>query len=497
MYSLLSRTLSFRFLSSLFFAGVLLFAGIGARPAASASLAQSGEDFAPDKVIIRVDPHAAAGALSSCLRSANASEEKRSSQVHLSKLKVPAGQVDQAIARLKSCPAVLYAERDYKVFASVTDPTDPGFASQWGLQAIHAPQGWDTSTGATSVVIAIVDSGIDLNHPDLAGKILPGYNTVNNTTLTQDDFGHGTHVAGIAAAIANNGIGVAGVSWGARLLPVKVLDQTGGGDLQTVYDGIMWAADHGANVINMSFGGVMTSFPQSLQDAVNYAYNKGVVVVAAAGNDGLNENVYPANLSNVVTVAATDQTNTRASFSNFGPSVDLSAPGVSIYSTYFSTTTNSSTYATLSGTSMATPFVSGLAALLWSMPGYTTPDQVIHQMESTALDLGAAGRDDYYGYGLIQVDAALGNMPGLKVVRTGSGEVTSIPAGMDCGRLCAIHVTSGTSVTLTETSFAGSTFLGWSDPTCGIQKTCTVTLTGSQTIRANFTWALALPMIVH
>ncbi|HLO33511.1 MAG TPA: S8 family serine peptidase, partial [Anaerolineales bacterium] len=215
----------------------------------------------------------------------------------------------------------------------------------------------------------------------------------------QDDNGHGTHVAGIAAALCNNGTGVAGVSWGARLMPVKVLNAAGNGTYADVADGIIWAADHGAQIINLSLGGGNSS--QMLQDAVDYAAAKSVVLVAAAGNAGRNSVFYPARYPNVIAVAATDPSNAHAGFSNYGPDVDLSAPGVSIYSTF------PGGYGYNNGTSMATPFVSGLAAILRGIPGNSSPTLIASQMESTALDLGSPGMDDFYGYGLIQMDAAI------------------------------------------------------------------------------------------
>ena len=147
-------------------------------------------------------------------------------------------------------------EPDYPVQALDTFPNDPSFASQYALTAIHAPQGWDISTGSSSVTIAILDSGVDLNHLDLAGKILQGYDFVNNDNVPFDDYGHGTHVAGIAAALGNNGLGIAGVSWGARILPVKILDASGNGSYSNVATGIIWATDQGAQIINMSLGGL-------------------------------------------------------------------------------------------------------------------------------------------------------------------------------------------------------------------------------------------------
>ncbi|GIW12168.1 MAG: hypothetical protein KatS3mg061_3225 [Dehalococcoidia bacterium] len=288
-------------------------------------------------------------------------------------------------------------------------PNDPAFQAgqQYGLSRIRAPEGWGYSTGSESIIIAIVDTGVDLSHPDLASKILPGYDFVNADLTPQDDHGHGTHVAGIAAAITNNGLGIAGVSWGARVLPVKVLDARGSGYTSDVAAGIVWAADRGARVINLSLGGPAST---TLQEAVNYAVGKGALVVAAAGNSGNSTPNYPGAYPAAISVAATDSTNRRASFSNFGPFVDLAAPGVSIYSTVPTGSCDlchPSGYRALSGTSMATPMVAGVLAILAGLAPEASPAGLRAAVEQSALDLGPAGRDDEYGFGLVQLDAAI------------------------------------------------------------------------------------------
>jgi subtilisin family serine protease len=477
----------------LFITAALLLATFLAAPAgASAQSSQPGGKFLSDEALVKFDPSTPPGAAAQCLRSANASRKRDLADLHVLRLQVPTGQADQAIARLRGCPGVLYAERNYEVSA-VLDPNDPDYLiplRQWGLVNIRAPQGWDLSTGSAAVTIAVVDSGIDLTHPDLAAKLVPGYDFVHLDTDPQDDYGHGTHVAGIAAASTNNGIGIAGVSWGARLMPVKVLNASGSGSMGAAAEGITWAADHGAQVINLSFGGTASSVPQTLQDAVNYAYGKGALVVAAAGNDAANENFYPAVLANVLSVTATDAANLKAGFANFGPMVDLAAPGAGIYSTL-----PGGLYGSLSGTSMAAPFVSGLAAILRGLPGNASPEQITQELQSTALDLGAPGKDDLYGYGLIQADSAIGSVHTMAVSRVGSGKVVSSPAGMDCGQTCLAGFVAGTSVTLTAVPFAGSTFLGWSDPACPGTAPCSLSLIANTSITARFTYALALPII--
>jgi hypothetical protein len=284
------------------------------------------------------------------------------------------------------------------VQALETIPNDPSFATQYALTAIHAPQGWDISTGSDAVTIAVLDSGVDLSHPDLAGKIVQGYDFVSNDNNPQDDYGHGTHVAGIAAASSNNGLGIAGASWGANIMPVKVLNSTGTGSFISVASGVVWATDHGAQVINMSLGGV--NFSQTMEDAITYAASRGVFMAAASGNSNANIVLYPARSSQVMAVAATDANNQRASFSNYGPEVEIAAPGDAILSLW-----PGGGYNTISGTSMAAPYVSGLAAILF---GYENDAVLIRtQLKESALDLAPTGFDTYTGAGLIQMDTAL------------------------------------------------------------------------------------------
>jgi thermitase len=271
------------------------------------------------------------------------------------------GKNAEALAQaLTKSGLVQYAEPDYIATAFWT-PNDTSFSSQWGPAKVSAPAAWDVTKGSSSVVIAVVDTGVDLNHPDLTGKIQTAnaYNFVSNTTNAQDDNGHGTHVAGIAAAITNNARGIAGMCPNCLIMPVKVLDANGSGTYSAIANGVRWAADHGAKVINLSLGG--TAGSTTLQSAVDYANSKGVLVACAAGNSGNTTINYPAYYSSCVAVASTDQNDYRSSFSTYGSWVDTSAPGSSIYATYWN-----DTYATLSGTSMATPHVAGLAGLLFS-----------------------------------------------------------------------------------------------------------------------------------
>ncbi len=334
-------------------------------------------------------------------------------------MELPTENLEEHMEKIRNTTGILAVEPDYPVQATDTIPNDPGFANQYGLTAIRAPQGWDLATGSSSVTIAILDSGVDMGHGDLAGKLVAGYDFVNGDSIPQDDYGHGTHVAGIAAALTDNGAGIAGVSWGARIMPVKVLNSVGNGTYSNVSAGIVWAVDHGAQVINLSLGG--SAYSAALETAVLYAYGNNVLMVASTGNTGSNFVLYPARFSQVVAVGASNMTNQPAGFSNYGAEVDLAAPGENIYSTL------PGAYGLKTGTSMSAPHVSGLASILL---GYISgADSARGIMEAAALDIGPAGWDMYSGAGLIQMDAALAMVVPPTATPTLTATLTSMPAG--------------------------------------------------------------------
>lgn len=284
-------------------------------------------------------------------------------------------------------------------------PVQPAQALPWGIDRIDADLSWTTTTG-DPIKVAVIDTGIELAHPDLRNNIKGGYNAINPLKSANDDNGHGTHVAGIIAA-ENNSIGVIGAGPQIDLYAVKVLNRNGSGYLSDVIEGIDWAIANNMQVINMSLGSATNI--QSFHDAVIRANEAGVVQVAAAGNDGLAVN-YPAAYPEVIAVSATDSTNTITSWSSRGTEVDLAAPGLSIYSTY-----KGQTYRTLSGTSMAAPHVAGTAALVLTqtarcdadLDGSCSPSEVQDRLQATATDLGIAGPDGLYGYGLVNAYQAI------------------------------------------------------------------------------------------
>ena len=289
--------------------------------------------------------------------------------------------------------------------ADVPAGDDPLRSSQWDLATVRATDAWAGSTGS-GVTVAVIDSGVDTDHPDLAGQVLPGADFITGTEgRAIDPHGHGTHVAGTIAALAGNGVGVTGLAPSARILPIRVLNASGGGYMSDVANGIVYAADHGADVINMSISATVPV--EAVTGAVAYARSRGVVVVAAAGNARSSGNPvsYPAADAGVLAVAATDSTDRVAGYSTRGWYVDVAAPGSDILSTYPAAT--GSAYRRMSGTSMAAPHVAALAALLKGADRGLTPDRIEEAITTSAADLGAPGRDDDFGAGRIDAAAAL------------------------------------------------------------------------------------------
>ncbi|MDB5083893.1 MAG: hypothetical protein JWN30_779 [Bacilli bacterium] len=276
---------------------------------------------------------------------------------------------------------------------------------QWNFPYIGADQEWSINTGNPAVKVAVVDTGVDMNHPEFQDQLTDGYNVIDPSSPAQDDNGHGTHVSGVIAAKTNNLEGVAGIAFNNKIMPVKAMDKDGSGSVADIATGIEWAVDHGANVINLSLGNNEDS--AVLHQAVQYAYSHNVAVIAAMGNDNSNEPNYPAAYPEAISVCALDSNGQRASFSNYGPHAFISAPGVSIASTY-----PDNRYASMSGTSMACPHITGVVSLLKSINAQFNVDQIKSILQNSAIDLGDPGRDPYYGYGLVNAPAAASQAAG-------------------------------------------------------------------------------------
>lgn len=333
-------------------------------------------------------------------------------QLGMAVLGMPSGtSATKAMATLAGNPGVAYAEPDGRMSAKVVS-NDPGLARQWGHKAIDVFGAWDYTRGDPRVVVAVVDTGIDLHHPDLEKQIIASRTFVPGTTSAADDNGHGTHVAGVIAAESNNSVGIAGVAPGCKLLAVKVLDAKGEGNTSDIVAGLLYAADAGARIINLSLGGGSGS--RALEEAIRYAHGKGSLVVAAMGNDGRNVQEYPAAYAGVLSVGATTRDGHIAEFSNFGGWISVAAPGDGIWSTmptYESTLGETEGagmgYGFLSGTSMATPYVAGVAALVASLYPGMPPASIKAQIERTADNMGTPGFDGFFGHGQINARRAL------------------------------------------------------------------------------------------
>jgi len=391
----------------------------------------------------------------------------------------------QLVRDAQNAPEAVAVELDAPVYAlGVPSGSDPYRANQWDVAKVRATDAWSSSTGA-GVTVAVLDTGVAASHPDLAGQVLTGKNMITGQAgNTTDSFGHGTHVAGTIAAATGNGVGVSGLAPDTKILPVKVLGDNGGGMMSDVANGITWAADNGAKVINMSLGS--RGQTGAVTNAIAYARSKGAVVVAAAGNYRSYGSPisYPAADPGVIAVAATDSSDHYGSFSNAGSYVDIAAPGVGILSTV-----PSNGYSYYNGTSMAAPHVAALAALLLAKKPSLTPDQVEQAMESTAVDLGPAGKDVDYGYGRIDAVAAL----------TTTGQAAPAPAPAPAPALQAVVTSDGSSQQVLYNTKVTTTFtvtVGGAPAAKRIVRLCTADKLAAErcknaTTKANGTVALS------
>ena len=361
-------------------------------------------------------------------------------------VEVPVGKELEAIARLEADPAVAYAETDTLAFATGVpasslrlqpqapsippavnaagyQPNDPGWAEQWAPRQIKAPETWNLTTGGAQVVVAVINSGIDLTHPEFAGRLLPGFDYVQPNTPPQDEYGHGTHVAGIIAASGDNGTGVAGLGWQVKILPLRVLDHNGSGFASSVASAISNAANQHVDVINLSLA--LSGPNETVLNSILYARGNGVAMVASAGNDTLPGQApapvrYPARYNEVIAVAASTHWEDWAAYSNGGPEVDFAAPGGEVYDQILSTGLNGGT-AQLYGTSMAAAYVSGVVALMRSQTPDLTQSEIEQTLRTTADKIGSypysGGRNDRLGFGHVQAAAAvrLSTAPALVV----------------------------------------------------------------------------------
>lgn len=415
-------------------------------------------DYTPDEILVKFKPGTPASVIAQVHRENKGAVKDEIGGIGVQVVKIK-GDVLGKVKSYGPNPNVEYAEPNYIARALGEFPNDFHFGKQWGMNNdgqtggtadadIDWLEAWNLTKEITlsSVKIAILDTGIDQDHGDLFNKIVDkeaDQENFTNSETVNDLYGHGTHVAGIAAAIPDNSIGVVGVSYNSSLMNGKVLGDDGSGAYSWVANGIIWAANNGAKVINMSLGGTPKS--KTVEEAVNYAWEKKVVLVAAAGNSNNPSPTHPAKYENCIAIAATDDDDAKASFSSYGDWVDVAAPGVDIFSTFPNhdyAIGKSLNYDYGSGTSMATPHVAGLAALLFAQDFGRSNADVRGIIETTADPISGTGQ--YWVHGRINAcNAVGGNCPyegGLEPTPTPTPEpIEPTPTPTECtpqGALC-------------------------------------------------------------
>jgi thermitase len=360
---------------------------------------------------------------------------KKIGQSELYVVDLPANASEKAVAaRLAHHPAFKFVEIDEMVLPDLI-PNDPYYGNAWHLPKIGASVAWDKSQGA-GVTVAILDSGVDSAHPDLGSKLISGWNFYDNNANTSDVYGHGTKVAGAAAASSNNHTGIASVAGQSRIMPIRVTNLSGGGYWSTIAQGLVHAADHGVRVANVSFLGVTSSL--SVQNAAQYMKNKGGLVIVSGGNTGTQQTY--ASTTTMIPVSATDGNDVRASWSSYGNYIAMAAPGAGIWST-----TRGGGYGAVSGTSFSSPVTAGVVALMMS----AGPKLLF----STAVDLGATGRDPYYGYGRVNaakaVQATVAAVP-VADTQAPSAAISSPNNGKTVTGLVPVNVNAADNIAVTR-----------------------------------------------
>lgn len=325
-------------------------------------------------------------------------EQNSTEKLNIKKITVNSrAEYERLLTELNNDPNVEYAEPNF-IYKKQEIPNDRHYESDWGLKYINAESSWDITKGSSDIKIAVIDTGVDLNHPDLINNLIQGKDFVNNDMEPDDDEGHGTLVAQIIGAEANNNFGKVGVSWNSKIMPIKVLDNYGDGYVEDVANGIIYAADNGVNIINLSLGGAPSS---TIENAIKYAQDKGVLIVSSSGNYG-SDILYPAAYKDVIAVGAIDENEYRASFSCYGEGLSIVAPGTNIIGF-----DENGQEIVENGTSFSAPYVSGAAALVWTLNPDMSSNEIRWALESSAKDLGQKGYDEEYGYGALDIFSAL------------------------------------------------------------------------------------------
>jgi subtilisin family serine protease len=431
---------SFLRLTSLFMLAASLSSAALANPMPTVVKPASG------RILIKFTDEASARSVEANLRTKGSEVLRTLPKIGVKVVSVAPGQEKAVAANLARQRGVVFAAPDYAVAPSAV-PNDPLFGNQWHHAKIGTPNAWNSVIGLGTVKIAILDTGCDPLHPDLLSKYVNGYNTYQGNSDFSDVHGHGTAVAGSAAAITNNALGVAGVAWNCQIMPIRISDPAGWGYSSTVADGLVYAADHGAKVANISY---QFSYDPTVLWACQYFQQAGGVVTISAGNTGAVNT--GAGSPYALTVSATDSNDNRASWSTWGPAVDISAPGVNIQST-----NRGGGYGGWSGTSFSAPVTAGVAALVISANEALTASEIQDVLTQTAVDRGAAGWDQEYGWGRVNADAAVA----LALSLGGGGNDTTPPTvsfiqptnGATVSGTTTVHVNASDNVGVASVSF--------------------------------------------
>ncbi len=374
-----------------------LLAGAGLSLAANSAFAiEPGADWVKGRILVQPRAGLDAAEFDKVLKPHGGHALKKIKGVNVQIVELPGNASEKAVLNsLRKHKDIKFAELDYILHADKTS-NDYYAPNEWHLSKMQVSSAWDISLG-NGITVAILDTGVDATHPDLAGQLVPGWNMFDNNADTSDVYGHGTMVAGVVGAASDNTIGVSSLAWQAKIMPVRISGTDGMASISTIADGLVWAADHGARVANISYA---VSGYATVQNAAQYMKNKGGVTVVSAGNSGALDSS-PAD-DTMISVSATDSNDVKTSWSTYGPFVDVSAPGAGIW-----TTTRGGGYSAVSGTSFSSPATAGTVTLMFAANPQLNPADVENLLKTTAVDLGTAGWDQNYGFGRVNTFAAV------------------------------------------------------------------------------------------
>lgn len=374
-----------------------LLAGAGLSLAANSAFAiEPGADWVKGRILVQPRAGLDAAEFEKVLKPHGGHALKKIKGVNVQIVELPGNASEKAVINsLRKHKYIKFAELDYILHADKTS-NDFYTPSEWHLNKMLVSSAWDISLG-NGITVAILDTGVDATHPDLAGQLVPGWNMFDNNADTTDVYGHGTMVAGVVGAASDNTIGVSSLAWQAKIMPVRISGTDGMASISTIADGLVWAADHGARVANISYA---VSGYATVQNAAQYMKNKGGVTVVSAGNSGALDSS-PAD-DTMISVSATDSNDVKTSWSTYGPFVDVSAPGAGIW-----TTTRGGGYSAVSGTSFSSPATAGTVTLMLAANPKLNPVDVENLLKTTVVDLGTAGWDQNYGFGRVNTFAAV------------------------------------------------------------------------------------------